>query len=145
MTLLLFYCHQFHNIMNRYICQFFNLLGTIFNQIIQRGFNYFAVRLLSITFYSKDEQQIGSVNYTLDFSEWLLARGLYRIEGVRANATLELIEEDEQETYEIEVVSLTSAARKKLLTFFRSAIVQESLTRSCLVVQKSIFANKKMK
>ena len=86
--------------------------------------------MLSITFYSKDEQQIGSVNYTLDFSEWLLARGLYRIEGVRANATLELIEEDEQETYEIEVVSLTSAARKKLLTFFRSAIVQESLTRS---------------
>ena len=83
--------------------------------------------MLSITFYSKDEQQIGSVNYTLDFSEWLLERGLYRIQGVRANVTLELIEEDEQETYEIEVVSLTSAARKKLLAFFRSAIVQELL------------------
>ena len=87
-------------------------------------------QMLNITFYSKDEQQIGSVNYTLDFSEWLLDRGLYRIEGVRANVTLELIEEDEQETYEIEVVLLSSTARKKLLAFFRSAIIQESLTRS---------------
>ena len=31
--------------MNQYICQFFNLLGTIAKQIIQGGFNYFAVRL----------------------------------------------------------------------------------------------------
>ena len=86
--------------------------------------------MLSITFYSKDEQQIGSVDYTLDFSEWLLEQGLYRIEGVRANVTLELIEEDEGETYEIEVVPLTIAARNKLLAFFRSAIIQESLTHS---------------
>jgi hypothetical protein len=80
--------------------------------------------MLSITFYSKDSQYLGSIDYTLDFAEWLLKRGLYRIEGVRACETLVL--KDDDETYEIEVVLLTSAARKKLLAFFRAAIIQES-------------------
>lgn len=69
---------------------------------------------------------MGSIDYTLDFAEWLLERGLYRIEGVRACETLVLTEEEEGETYDIEVVLLTIAVRKKLLTFFEVAIIQES-------------------
>ncbi len=73
---------------------------------------------------------MGSIDYTLDFAEWLLERGLYRIEGVRACETLVLTEEeedeDDDESYEIEVVLLTSATRKKLLKFFEVAIIQES-------------------
>ena len=72
---------------------------------------------------------MGSIDYTLDFAEWLLDRGLYRIEGVRACETLVLTEEeedDDDESYEIEVVLLTSATRKKLLKFFEVAIIQES-------------------
>ena len=85
--------------------------------------------MLSITFYSKNSQYMGSIDYTLDFAEWLLDRGLYRIEGVRACETLVLTEEeedDDDESYEIEVVLLTSATRKKLLKFFEVAIIQES-------------------
>ena len=86
--------------------------------------------MLSITFYSKNSQYMGSIDYTLDFAEWLLERGLYRIEGVRACETLVLTEEeedeDDDESYEIEVVLLTSATRKKLLKFFEVAIIQES-------------------
>lgn len=82
--------------------------------------------MLSIKFYSKNSQYMGSIDYTIDFAEWLLERGLYRIEGVRACETLVLTEEDEGETYDIEVVLLTIAARKKLLAFFKSAIIQES-------------------
>jgi hypothetical protein len=67
---------------------------------------------------------MGSIDYTLDFAEWLLEQGLYRIEGVRACETLVLEEDDE--SYELEVVLLTNAARKKLLTFFEVAIIQES-------------------
>ena len=73
---------------------------------------------------------MGSIDYTLDFAQWLLKKGFYRIEGVRACETLVLTEEDEDETYEIEVVLLTTTARNKLLTFFRSAIIQESLKHS---------------
>ena len=80
--------------------------------------------MLSITFYSKNNQYMGSIDYTLDFAEWLLEQGLYRIEGVRACETLVLEEDDE--SYELEVVLLTNAARKKLLTFFEVAIIQES-------------------
>ena len=71
---------------------------------------------------------MGSIDYTLDFAEWLLERGLYRIEGVRACETLVLEEDedDDDESYEIEVVLLTSATRKKLLKFFEVAIIQES-------------------
>ena len=86
--------------------------------------------MLSIKFYSKNSQYMGSIDYTIDFAEWLLERGLYRIEGVRACETLVLTEEEEGETYNIEVVLLTIAARKKLLTFFRSAIIQESFKPS---------------
>jgi hypothetical protein len=86
--------------------------------------------MLSITFYSKDKQHIGYVDYTIDFAQWLLDKGLYRIEGVSASETLVLEEDDEEETYTIEVVLLTSVARKKLLTFFRYAIIQESLKHS---------------
>jgi hypothetical protein len=86
--------------------------------------------MLSITFYSKNSQYMGSIDFTLDFAQWLLEKGLYRIEGVRACQTLVLTEEEEDETYEIEVVLLTSTARKKLLAFFRAAIIQESLKRS---------------
>ena len=67
---------------------------------------------------------MGSIDYTLDFAQWLLEKGLYRIEGVRACETLVLEEDDE--SYELEVVLLTNAARKKLLTFFEIAIIQES-------------------
>ena len=87
-------------------------------------------QMRSITFYSKDKQHIGHVNYTIDFAEWLLDKGLYRIEGVSASETIVLEEDDEEESYKIEVVLLTNTARKKLLTFFQSAIIQESLTRS---------------
>ena len=86
--------------------------------------------MLSITFYSKDKQHIGYVDYTVDFAQWLLDKGLYRIEGVSANETIVLEEDDEEERYELEVVLLTNAARKKLLKFFRYAIIQESLKRS---------------
>jgi hypothetical protein len=82
--------------------------------------------MLSITFYSKDKQHIGYVDYTVDFAQWLLDKGLYRIEGVSANETIVLEEDDEEERYEIEVVLLTNAARKKLLRFFEVAIMQES-------------------
>jgi len=81
--------------------------------------------MLSISFYSENSQYVGSIDYTLDFAEWLLDRGLYRIEGVRACETL-VVEEEDDEGYELEVVLLTSTTRKKLLTFFRSAIIQES-------------------
>ena len=85
----------------------------------------------SIIFYSKDKQHIGYVNYTIDFAEWLLDKGLYRIEGVSASETIVLEEDDdEEEGYKIEVVLLTNTARKKLLTFFRLAIIQESLKQS---------------
>jgi hypothetical protein len=80
--------------------------------------------MLSISFYSENSQYVGSIDYTLDFAEWLLDRGLYRIEGVSACETLVLEEEDGD--YEIEVVLLTSTTRQKLLTFFQSAIIQES-------------------
>ena len=83
--------------------------------------------MLSITFYSRRSQYMGSVDFTLDFSHWLLEKGLYRIEGVRSCETIVLTEEEEEETYEIDVVLLTIAARNKLLAFFRSAIVQELL------------------
>lgn len=71
---------------------------------------------------------MGSIDYTLDFAQWLLEKGLYRIEGVRACETLVLEEDedDDDESYEIEVVLLTSATRKKLLKFFEVAIIQES-------------------
>jgi hypothetical protein len=82
--------------------------------------------MLSITFYSKDKQHIGYVDYTVDFAQWLLDKGLYRIEGVSANETIVLEEDDEEERYELEVILLTSAARKKLLRFFEVAIMQES-------------------
>ena len=83
--------------------------------------------MLSISFYSENSQPVGSINYTLDFAEWLLDRGLYRIEGVRACETLVVKEEDDdEEGYKLEVVLLTSTTRHKLLTFFQSAIVQES-------------------
>ncbi len=81
--------------------------------------------MLSISFYSENSQYVGSIEYTLDFAEWLLDRGLYRIEGVRACETL-IVEEEEDEDYELEVVLLTNPTRQKLLTFFRSAIIQES-------------------
>ena len=84
----------------------------------------------SITFYSKDKQHIGHVNYTIDFAEWLLDKGLYRIEGVSASETIVLEEDDEEESYKIEIVLLTNTARKKLLAFFRAAIIQESLKQS---------------
>jgi hypothetical protein len=83
--------------------------------------------MFSITFYSKDKQHIGYVDYTGDFAQWLLDKGLYRIEGVSANETIVLEEDDEEERYELEVVLLTSAARKKLIKFFQYAIIQESL------------------
>jgi hypothetical protein len=86
--------------------------------------------MFSITFYSEDKQHIGYVDYTVDFAQWLLDKGLYRIKGVSACETLVFEEDDEEERYEIEVVLLTSAARKKLLTFFRNAIIQESLKQS---------------
>lgn len=86
--------------------------------------------MLSITFYSKTSQYMGSVDFTLDFAQWLLEKGLYRIEGIRACETLVLTEEEEEETHAIEVVLLTIAARNKLLAFFRTAIFQESLTHS---------------
>ena len=75
---------------------------------------------------------MGSIDFTLDFAQWLLEKGLYRIEGVRACETLVLEEEDEDddESYEIEVVLLTSATRKKLLKFFEVAIIQESSKHS---------------
>ena len=83
--------------------------------------------MLSISFYSENSQPVGSIDYTLDFVEWLLDRGLYRIEGVRACETLVVEEEDdEDEGYELEVVLLTSATRHRLLAFFQSAIIQES-------------------
>jgi hypothetical protein len=82
--------------------------------------------MFSITFYSKDKEHIGYVDYTVDFAQWLLDRGLYRIEGVSACETIVLEEDDEEERHEIEVVLLTSAARKKLLRFFEVAIIQES-------------------
>ena len=85
--------------------------------------------MLSISFYSENSQYVGSIDYTLDFAEWLLDRGLYRIEGVRAYETV-IVEEEDDEDYEIEVILLTSAARKKLLTFFEVAIIQESLKHS---------------
>ena len=81
--------------------------------------------MLSISFYSENSQYVGSIDYTLDLAEWLLDRGLYRIEGVRACETL-VVEEEDDEGYELEVVLLTSVTRQKLLTFFRSAIIQES-------------------
>jgi hypothetical protein len=98
------------------------------------NFNYFILsttqsrepKMLSITFYSKDKQRIGYVDYTVDFAYWLLDRGLYRIDGVSASESLVLEEDDEEERYEIEAVLLTSAARKKLLRFFEAAIIQES-------------------
>jgi hypothetical protein len=80
--------------------------------------------MLSISFYSENSQYVGSIDYTLDFAQWLIDRGLYRIKGVRACETLVLEEEDGD--YEIEVVLLTSTTRQKLLTFFQSAIFQES-------------------
>jgi hypothetical protein len=83
--------------------------------------------MLSITFYSRHSQHMGSIDFTLDFAHWLLEKGLYRIEGVRASHTLVLIEEEEEYTYEIEVILLTIAARKKLLAFFSYSIIQESL------------------
>ncbi len=86
--------------------------------------------MFSITFYSKDKQRIGYVDYTVDFAQWLLDQGLYRINGVRACEPLVLEEDNEEERYEIEVVLLTSAARKKLIAFFRAAIIQESLKQS---------------
>ncbi len=86
--------------------------------------------MFSITFYSEDKQRIGYVDYTVDFAQWLLDKGLYRIKGVRACETLVFEEDDKEERYEIEVVLLTSSARKKLLTFFRNAIIQESLKQS---------------
>jgi hypothetical protein len=86
--------------------------------------------MLSITFYSKDKQHIGYVDYTVDFAQWLLDKGLYRIEGVSASETLVLEEDDEEERHEIEVVLLTHTARNKLLKFFRYIIIQESLKRS---------------
>ena len=86
--------------------------------------------MFSITFYSKDKQHIGYVDYTVDFAQWLLNQGLYRIDGVSASETIVLEEDDEEERHEIEVVLLTSAARKKLLKFFRYAIIQESLKHS---------------
>jgi hypothetical protein len=86
--------------------------------------------MFSITFYSQDKEHIGYVDYTVDFAQWLLDRGLYRIEGVSACETIVLEEDDEEERHEIEVVLLTNAARKKLLKFFRSAITQESLKHS---------------
>ena len=82
--------------------------------------------MLSITFYSKDQQHIGYVDYTLDFAHWLLEQGLYRIEGVSACETIVFTEDDEEESYEIEVVLLTSTTRKKLLIFFEALIIQES-------------------
>jgi hypothetical protein len=82
--------------------------------------------MFSITFYSKDKEHIGYVDYTVDFAQWLLDKGLYRIEGVSACETIVLEEDDEEERHEIEVVLLTSAARKKLLRFFEVAIMQES-------------------
>ena len=83
--------------------------------------------MLSISFYSENSQYVGSIKYTFDFAEWLLDRGLYRIEGVRACETLVVGEEDdEDEGYEREVVLLTSTTRQKLLIFFQSAIIQES-------------------
>ena len=81
--------------------------------------------MLSISFYSENSQYVGSIEYTLDFGEWLLDQGLYRIEGVRACETL-VVEEEDDEGYEREVVLLTSTTRRKLLTFFQSAIIQES-------------------
>jgi len=81
--------------------------------------------MLSISFYSENSQYVGSIDYTLDFAEWLLDRGLYRIEGVRACETL-VVKEEDDEDYELEVVLLTSTTRQKLLTFFQSAIIQES-------------------
>ena len=86
--------------------------------------------MLSITFYSKDKQHLGYVNYTLDFAEWLLDKGLYRIQGVSACETIVLAEDDEEESYEIEVVPLTSISRKKLLIFFEVLIIQESFKDS---------------
>ena len=83
--------------------------------------------MFNITFYSEDKQCVGYVDYTVDFAQWLLDKGLYRIKGVSACKTIVLEEDDEEERYELEVVLLTSAARKKLLAFFRSAIIQESL------------------
>jgi hypothetical protein len=80
--------------------------------------------MLSISFYSENSQYVGSIDYTLDFAQWLIDRGLYRIKGVRACETL-VFEEDDGD-YEIEVVLLTSTTRQKLLTFFQSAIIQES-------------------
>jgi hypothetical protein len=82
--------------------------------------------MFSITFYSKDKQRIGYVDYTVDFAQWLLDKGLYRINGVRACEPLVLEEDDEEERYELEVVLLTSAARQKLLRFFEVVIMQES-------------------
>ena len=83
--------------------------------------------MLSISFYSENSQPVGSINYTLDFAEWLIDRGRYRIEGVRACETLVVKEEDDdEEGYKLEVVLLTSATRHKLRAFFQSAIVQES-------------------
>jgi len=52
--------------------------------------------MLSISFYSENSQYVGSIDYTLDFAEWLLDRGLYRIEGVRACETLVVEEEDDE-------------------------------------------------
>ena len=86
--------------------------------------------MFSITFYSKDKQRIGYVDYTVDFAQWLLDKGLYRINGVRACEPLVLEEDDEQERYEIEVILLTSAVWHKLLIFSQSAIIQESLKQS---------------
>ena len=84
--------------------------------------------MFSITFYSKDKERIGYVDYTVDFAQWLLDRGLYRIDGVSSSETIVLEEDDddEEERYEIEAVLLTRAARKKLLRFFEAAIIQES-------------------
>ena len=82
--------------------------------------------MFSITFYSKDKQHIGYIDYTVDFAKWLLNQGLYRIDGVSANELLVLEEDDDEERYEIEAVLLTSTARKKLLRFFEVAIIQES-------------------
>jgi hypothetical protein len=82
--------------------------------------------MLSITFYSKEKQRIGYVDYTVDFAQWLLDKGLYRIKGVSACEPLVLEEDDEEERYELEVVLLTSSARKKLLRFFEVVIMQES-------------------
>ena len=83
--------------------------------------------MLSISFYSENSQPVGSIDYTLDFAEWLLDRGLYRIEGVRACETLVVKEEDDdEEGYKLEVVLLTSTTRQRLIAFFQSAIIQES-------------------